>query len=90
MDTFARVKRVFVDKFGVTDEKFTPDASLQGLGLDSLDSLEVFFDLEDEFQVRIPQDRVDAIRLSTVQDIVDSMDALVRDQVKPGVGESVA
>ena len=89
MDTFTRVRKVFLQKFDIAEEKLTPTASLEGLGLDSLDSLEVLFDLEDEFQVRIPQDRVSEMKLSTVQDIVDSMNALISAQhVKPDIGQS--
>jgi len=89
-DAFVRVKQVFLIKFDIPEEKFVPQASLESLGLDSLDSLEVLFDLEDEFQVRIPQDRAQQVKVDTVQDLVDSMRRLAAEQAKPGTAEQTA
>lgn len=44
------------------------------LGLDSLDMIEVLFEVEDKPGVRIPEDRSDTLKMATVQDIIDTID----------------
>lgn len=68
----------------MAEERVRPEASLESLGLDSLDAIEVMFDIEDEFQIRIPQDRREnEVKINTVQDILDVIDRLVAEQ-RPG------
>ncbi len=57
--TFDAVSTVLVDKFHVEEEKVHPDATLEQLGLDSLALMEFVFAVEDRFDVRIPEDRLD-------------------------------
>ena len=57
--TFDAVSSVLVDKFKVDAEKVRPDATLEQLGLDSLALMEFVFAVEDRFDVRIPEDRLD-------------------------------
>jgi acyl carrier protein len=57
--TFDAVSTVLVDKFHVEAEKVRPDATLEQLGLDSLALMEFVFAVEDRFDVRIPEDRLD-------------------------------
>ena len=57
--TFDAVAAVLVDKFHVPAEKARPEATLEELGLDSLALMEFVFAVEDRFDVRIPEDRLD-------------------------------
>jgi acyl carrier protein len=57
--TFDAVATVLVDKFHVDTGKVQPDATLESLGLDSLALMEFVFAVEDRFDVRIPEDRLD-------------------------------
>ena len=57
--TFDAVSSVLVDKFKVDAEKVRPEATLEQLGLDSLALMEFVFAVEDRFDVRIPEDRLD-------------------------------
>ena len=57
--TFDAVSSVLVDKFKVDAEKVRPDVTLEQLGLDSLALMEFVFAVEDRFDVRIPEDRLD-------------------------------
>jgi len=45
--------------------------SLEELGVDSLDAVTMVFDLEEVFQISIPDDKVRSLR--TVQDIIDGV-----------------
>ena len=57
--TFAAVSSVLVEKFHVAAGIVQPQAALDQLGLDSLALLEVVFAVEDRFDVRIPEERLD-------------------------------
>ena len=55
-------------------ESLDPNRLLEELDVDSLTVLEVMFDLEDKFKIRMPEERVP---IKTVQDIADLVDRLV-------------
>ncbi|WP_027474326.1 acyl carrier protein [Curvibacter gracilis] len=56
------VQQILMDKFHVEGALIKPSATLQDLGLDSLSLMEFVFALEDAFQVRIPEERVESAR----------------------------
>ena len=57
--TFAAISSVLVEKFKVDAAKIEPATTLDQLGLDSLALMEFVFAVEDRFDVRIPEDRLD-------------------------------
>ena len=77
--TFDRLQALMQKKYSVEPERVTPEATLESLGLDSLDLIELLFEVEEEFNIRVPQDGGSELRTATVQDIVDSVDRLVAD-----------
>ena len=83
MDTMERVKKLFIDKIDFKEESLTPNVTLDGLGLDSLDKIEFLFSLEEEFKVKI-DDRSN--KIVTIQDVVDLIDALRAEQQAIGTG----
>ena len=79
---FERVQNILTTKFHVPAEIITPDATLDSLHLDSLDLIEVLFEVEEEFNIRVPQDGAAAIRAATVQDIVGNIESLQQTSVE--------
>jgi acyl carrier protein len=77
MDTMERIKRLFIDKIDIREEFLRPEATLESLGLDSLDTIEFLFSLEEEFHIKI-DDRSKALK--TIQDVVDLIDTIVVEQ----------
>ena len=57
--TFDAIADVLVGQFQVEPGKVAPHAALDQLGLDSLALMEFVFAVEDRFDVRIPEDRLD-------------------------------
>jgi acyl carrier protein len=57
--TFDAVADVLVREFHAAQDKVKPETSLQALGLDSLTLMEFVFAIEDLFELRIPEDRLD-------------------------------
>jgi acyl carrier protein len=74
---FERVQAVLAKKYSLAPDAITPESTLESLGLDSLDLIELLFDVEDEFGIRIPQDGGAALKTATIQDIIDSVQKLV-------------
>ena len=73
MSTFDKVKEVVIDKLGVEDDKIVSEASfVDDLGADSLDTVELIMQLEEEFGLEIPDE--DAENITTVQAAVDYID----------------
>ncbi|MBQ9638266.1 MAG: acyl carrier protein [Bacteroidales bacterium] len=64
-----KVRAVIVDKLGVEEKDVTLEASFTNdLGADSLDTVELIIDLENEFDVRIPDE--EAEKIATVGDAI--------------------
>ncbi len=83
METMERVKKLFIDKIDLKEELLTPNATLDSIGLDSLDKIELLFSIEEEFNIKI-DDRSKSI--VTIQDAVDLIDTLKAEQQPAGTG----
>lgn len=55
-------------------EDIIPDAKLQSLGIDSLKAINILFELEEEFDIEIPNEMI--AEMTTVGDIVDCVTGL--------------
>ena len=74
MSTFDKVKEVIIDKLGVEEEQIVSEASfVDDLGADSLDTVELIMQFEEEFSIEIPDD--DAEKMTTVKSAVDYIEA---------------
>ena len=70
MSTFDKVKEVIIDKLGVEEDKIVTEASfVDDLGADSLDTVELIMQLEEEFGLEIPEESAE--KMTTVQSAVD-------------------
>ena len=58
-----KVKEIIVDKLGVDESEVTADASFTNdLGADSLDTVELIMEFENEFGISIPDDQAENIQ----------------------------
>ena len=74
MSSFDKVKEVIMDKLGVDEDKINIEASfVDDLGADSLDTVELIMQLEEEFGMEIPDQ--EAEKLTTVGSAVDYIDS---------------
>ena len=65
-----KVKSIIVEHLGVDEEEVTPDASfVDDLGADSLDTVELVMEFEDEFEISIPDE--DAEKIQTVGNAIE-------------------
>ena len=69
-DVATKVKAIIIDKLGVDEAEVTDSASFTNdLGADSLDTVELIMQFEEEFGIEIPDD--DAENLLSVKQAVD-------------------
>ena len=67
---YDRVKEIIIDKLGIEDVKITMEATfINDLGADSLDTVELIMQFEEEFGIEIPDE--DAEGLLSVSQAVD-------------------
>ncbi len=64
------IKTLVIDNLGVGEEEVTSNASFaDDLGADSLDAVELIMQIEEEFEIEIPNEEAEELR--TVQSLVD-------------------
>ena len=64
-DNLTKVKEIIIDKLGVEESKITSDARfIEDLGADSLDTVELIMQFEEEFDIEISDE--DAEKINTV------------------------
>ncbi len=72
MSTLERVKIIVAKQLDIDPSALKETADLQEAGFESLDVIEVIFNLEDEFKINIPfnANESDANEMKTIGDIV--------------------
>ena len=69
-NTLDKVVEIVVDKLGVEVSKVTPEAKfIDDLGADSLDTVELIMQFEEEFEIEIPDE--DAEKIMPVGQAID-------------------
>jgi acyl carrier protein len=76
-----KVKQIIVDQLGVDADEVTPEAKfIEDLGADSLDTVELVMEFEEEFNIEIPDE--DAEKMTTVGQAIEYLKKKEKDQEK--------
>ncbi|MCO5234169.1 MAG: acyl carrier protein [Chitinophagales bacterium] len=77
MSTIAeRVKNIIIERLNVEESKITNEANfIRDLGADSLDTVELIMEFENEFKVSIPDE--EAENINTVGDVISYLESNV-------------
>lgn len=67
-----RVVRVFAKFKKIAPEDIKMDTTFEELGLDSLDGLNLIFELEEEFDIMVPDDKVQSMK--SVSEVVEGIE----------------
>ena len=69
-DNLTRIKEIIIEKLGIEESKISLEARfIEDLGADSLDTVELIMQFEEEFDIEISDD--DAEKLTTVGSSID-------------------
>jgi len=86
----ARVRMLLIESLGVrrTPDEIDPDTALfgSGLGLDSIDAVELVVSLDTEFNVQLPNDVFGRAEMRTVNGLVDLVLAAEPAETRDGAG----
>ena len=74
-EIFQKVNEIITSKKGFQQDTISMDSTFEELDMDSLDSVELISDLEDHYNVSIPNQELLAIK--TVREAVVSMEKLL-------------
>ncbi len=85
--TFERLSAILVKDHKLQPEQLTLEAPLESLGIDSLGTVELLWNIEDTFKIKLPQEPVE---LATLGDVVRFVDALLVSQSVAPVRPSAA
>jgi acyl carrier protein len=73
-DTLERVRSLLATYLKIPAESIGEDSKLDELGLDSLGALELVFEIEEEFKIKVPDEKIPEFR--TVRAVCDGIEAL--------------
>lgn len=77
MDTlFAKIRAVVAGHLELDPEKLNPDTTFEEIEADSLDVVEIIMALEEEFDIEIPDEKVESVK--SLQQVVDFISELVK------------
>lgn len=69
MDIFEKISKIIAENADINPEIISPETTINELGLDSIDLVDLVMEIEDSFGVSIPDEEFENIR--TVSDITD-------------------
>lgn len=75
--TFEQLSAILVKEYKLTPDQLSLDAQLQDLGIDSLGIVELFWNIEDAFKIKLP---TDPVGLSNLGEVVRYVDQLIAEQ----------
>jgi len=81
METLSEIKDLAAKQFGGEPDSIDEAAPVDRLGIDSLGFLEFLFELEDHFDISIPQESV--VNVRTLGDLAAVIDSLVAAKQAP-------
>ncbi len=73
MSAYSFIDEVLTDKYDVDPEAISPEATMTEHGLDSLTIVELLFDVEDEFDIEVPEERATFETVGEAAALVDEL-----------------
>lgn len=73
MTPYEFIAEVLTEKYDVAQDIISPEATLAELGLDSLTVVELLFDVEDEFEIEVPEERANFQTLAEAAALVEEL-----------------
>lgn len=87
MDLLGDVIRIIAEYKDLPVEQVTPERTFEELDIDSLDAIDIIYEIEDQFSIEVPQDALDLTEAKRVQDVLDLVTKLAGDQPGAQTGD---
>lgn len=75
-DIAERVKNIVAERLNVNPEEITLETTFEDLGADSLDVMDLIMELEQEFDIEIPDEDTEKIR--TIEDTINYIQSRIQ------------
>lgn len=69
---FEKIRAMICEQYEIDEDEVTPETILEDLNFDSLDMIEIAMDIEDEFNVEVPDEALE--KFITIGDIVEFLE----------------
>ena len=69
---FEKIRAMICEQYEIDEDEVTPETALEDLNFDSLDMIEIAMDIEDEFNVEVPDEVLE--KFVTIGDIVEFLE----------------
>ncbi len=79
MDVAQEILTIIATYKGIAVGDVTPDKSFEQLEIDSLDAIDIIYELEDRFGIEIPTDSIDLQNTNKVSDMLAVVEAHLAD-----------
>jgi acyl carrier protein len=80
MDHFQEIVKVIAEYKDLDPSEITAERSFEDLGIDSLDAIDILYEVEDKFKIDVPQEALDFETMRTVGDILSVVETVLADQ----------
>lgn len=70
MDVARDILQIIADYKGMDVAEVSPEQSFEELGIDSLDAIDIIYEIEDKYGIDIPQDALDLQNTKSVSDVM--------------------
>lgn len=80
MDVREDVLQIIADYKNLDRGDVTPERTFEELGIDSLDAIDIIYEVEDKFSVDVPQEAVDMEQMKSVGDVLALVERITGDQ----------
>lgn len=74
-DTYAEVVNLIADQLGINKNEINDDSTLENLGADSLDRVEIVMKIEEKFGIEINDEDAEK-KLHSIKDVVNYVNSL--------------
>jgi acyl carrier protein len=77
MDVYHDIQQIIAEHKGVSLAEVTPEKSFEELDIDSLDAIDIIYQVEDKYGIDVPQDAIDLENTKTVGDVLDLVERVI-------------
>jgi acyl carrier protein len=70
MDQSREIIEIIANYKGLSADEVTPERTFEDLGIDSLDAIDIVYEVEEKYGIDVPQDALDLNTAQTVADLL--------------------
>jgi acyl carrier protein len=77
VDITREILEIIANYKGVSVDEVTPQKSFEELGIDSLDAIDIVYEIEEKYGIDVPQESFDLSKAQTVGDVMQIVESVM-------------